>query len=184
MRRLSLSALVLVGSLAVTDVARAGCCDDFWSCLGAVASAGLSCQVEALIDTVNSLKTLVETVTNDLTTRTGDVIAQAQKGVSDATQDTRQLREKAVADLAAAASRSHDIVNPPPRGMMVGPSLMAARPVGAVPAGAVAPAPMANAPHVASPVMAPALARPADPKAVQDALASADRYVQDLKSKA
>jgi hypothetical protein len=88
MRRLTLSALLVVSSLGITGVARAGCCNDFWSCMGAVATAGLSCQVEALIDTVNSLKTLVETVTSDLTTRTGDIISQAQKAVSDATQDT------------------------------------------------------------------------------------------------
>jgi hypothetical protein len=183
MRRWPLSALLLVSSMGIADVARADCCNDFWSCMGAVASAGLSCQIEGLIDTVNSLKTLVETVTSDISTRTGDVIAQAQKGVSDATQDTKQLREKAIADLAAAASRSHDIANPS-RGMMVSPSLTALRPAGSPPAGVAAQTPIVNAPHAVSPVMVAPAARAADPKAVQDALASADAYVQDLRSKA
>ncbi len=183
MRRWPLSALLIVSSIGFADIARAGCCDDFWSCVGAVASAGLSCQIEGLIDTVNSLKTLVETVASDMTSRTGDVIAQAQKGVSDATQDTKQLREKAVADLAAAASRSHDIANPSRGGVMMGPALTALRPAGTAP-GVAAQTPIVNAPRVASPVAVMPVAKAADPKAIQDAFASADAYVQDLKNKA
>ncbi len=182
MRRWTVSALLVVGSLGIADVARAGCCDDFWSCMGAVASAGLSCQIEGLIDTVNSLKTLVETVTGDLSARTGDVISQAQQAVGAAAQDIRQVREKSMTDLTTAANRSHDLAYPP-KGMMVAPGLTALRPAGASPA--VAPqGPLANAPRVASPVFVSAGAKPADPKAIQDALASADGYVQSLKSKA
>jgi hypothetical protein len=181
MRRWTVSALLVVGSLGLADVARAGCCDDFWSCMGAVASAGLSCQIQGLIDTVNSLKTLVETLTSDLTTRTGDVISQAQQAVNAAAQDIRQVREKAMTDLTTAANHSHDILNPP-RAMVVNSGLTALRPAGA------APPPMApqGPPRVAGPVFAPApsAAKPADPKAIQDALTSADAYVQSLKGKA
>src|SRR6266481_6343443 len=113
MRRLTISALALLGSLGMADVARAGCCDDFWSCLGAVASAGLSCQVQQIIDSVKAMKQLVETVTNDFRTRTGDVIAQAQKAITDATNDLKQVREQSLTTLQKAVADAHELANPP-----------------------------------------------------------------------
>src|SRR5436853_6683576 len=108
MRKITFSALALIGSLGIADVARAGCCDDFWSCLGAVATAGVSCQVQGLIDSVNAMKQLVETVTNDLRTRTGDVIGQAQRAVADATNDVKQVREQSALAVQQAADKARE----------------------------------------------------------------------------
>ena len=179
MRRITISALALIGSLGVADVARAGCCDDFWSCLGAVASAGISCQVQGLIDTVKAMKQLVETVTNDLRTRTGDAIAQAQKAVTDATNDAKQVREQALLALTNATARAHEIANPPKSAMA--PAVAAgamAKPAGPAVAG---PAPQMQ---VQAPPMVAMQQKPADPKSVQDALARADAYMQETRNKA
>lgn len=58
----SIAAAVAVALTLNATPARAGCCDDFWSCVGAVLTAGLSCAVEAAIseitDFVNDMKFL------------------------------------------------------------------------------------------------------------------------------
>ncbi len=181
-RRLTISALALLGSLGMADVARAGCCDDFWSCLGAVASAGLSCQVQQIIDSVKAMKQLVETVTNDFRTRTGDVIAQAQKAITDATNDLKQVREQSLTTVQKAVADAHELANPPRNAVLAGPGLAAVKPIGV---SAAAPAlPPGAAPPSGIAVTAPAAQRAADAKAIQDALARADTYVQDLRAKA
>jgi hypothetical protein len=173
MRRITLSALALIGSIGIADVARAGCCDDFWSCLGAVATAGLSCQIQGIIDSVNAMKQLVETVTNDLRTRTGDVIGQAQRAVNDATNDLKAVREQSMLAVQKAADRAHEIANPPKTVAIAGPSLAGAvRPPGAAAAAPALP-PTAQPPAGVAVVAAPAMQRQADAKAIQDALARA-----------
>jgi hypothetical protein len=179
MRRITLSALALIGSIGMADIAQAGCCDDFWSCLGAVATAGLTCQVQGIIDSVKAMKQLVDTVANDLRTKTGDVISQAQKAVNDATNDLRAVREQSMTALQRAADKAHELANPPKTVAIANPALAAAaRPTGAAPAAPAVAAP----PGVA--ISAPAMQRAADPKALQDALTRGDAYVQDLKGKA
>ena len=91
MRRITLSALALVGTLGITGIVRADCCNDFWSCAAAVATGGLSCQIESIIDTVNSLKKLVDTLANTLRTQANVIISQAQSAVGDATNDFRHI---------------------------------------------------------------------------------------------
>jgi hypothetical protein len=188
MRRITLSALALVSSIGLADVARAGCCDDFWSCLGAVATAGVSCQVQGIIDSVNAMKQLVETVTNDLRTRTGDVIGQAQRAVNDAANDLKVVREQSMTAVQKAAERAHELANPPRAMTLAGPGVAAVgKPAGAgvatpaLPAGA---APAAGVQAAAGVQVAAPAAKPADAKAIQDAFARADAYVQDLKAKA
>ena len=61
MRRLNLAPWILIGSITFGTVAHAGCCDDFWGCLATVATGGLSCQIQGIIDTV---KTLNDTVSS------------------------------------------------------------------------------------------------------------------------
>jgi hypothetical protein len=181
MRRITLSALALIGSIGIADVARAGCCDDFWSCLGAVASAGLSCQIQGIIDAVNAMKQLVETVTNDLRTRTGDVISQAQKAVTDASNDLKLLREQSMQSMQKAVERAHELANPPKTMTLAGPAIAPAKPASP----AVAPALPAGAqPSPGVVVSAPAMQRMADAKAIQDALTRADAYVQEIRAKA
>jgi hypothetical protein len=183
MRRMTLSTLALLGALAATDVARAGCCDDFWSCLGAVATGGISCQVQGMIDTVNAMKTLVETVTNDLRTRTGDVIAQAQKAVGDATSDMKTIREQSLQGIQRAAERAPEIANPV-KAITVAPGAVAVAGPKVPGVAAVAPAPgIARPAGGVAMASAPAAQRMADAAGVQDALKRADTYLQDVRAK-
>jgi molecular chaperone GrpE (heat shock protein) len=48
-------ALILALSLAAARPAAGGCCDDFWSCAGTVATGGLSCAVETALEAVRAL---------------------------------------------------------------------------------------------------------------------------------
>lgn len=188
MRRITMSALALLGSLAVTGVARAGCCDDFWSCAAAVATGGVSCQIQSIIDSVNAMKQLVETMGNTLRNQANNITAQASKAVSDATNELKQLRVQAMTDLQNHATRAHDIANPP-KTLTMAPTLAGgaalqkgaiAKPVTASPgavAGALQPAPVVK-------TSIPGAPKVADAQAIKDSLARADAFMQDLRSKA
>jgi hypothetical protein len=49
--------------------ASAGCCDDFWSCAGAVATAGLSCAAQAALDALQALIRQTTSTRDDLNRR-------------------------------------------------------------------------------------------------------------------
>jgi hypothetical protein len=186
MRRSTLAAWTLAGALSVTTVARAGCCDDFWSCAAAVATGGLSCQIQAIVDTVKTLSQVVVNLFNDLTSRSAEIVNDARNAVTQAAADVSQIGSQAASELATAANRAHTIASPLP--MAVAPAIGP----GVVPRGiALQEAPMrtggATAPASfggGGVALAPAaLAKPADPAVVKSALQRADAYVQDLKSK-
>jgi len=199
MRRITLSALALVGSLSVTGIVRAGCCDDFWGCLGAVATGGLSCQIQSIIDTVNSMKQLVDTMGNEMRTKSSQTMAQAQKMVGDAMGDVKQMREQSMTDLQKMVEKAHEIATPPTDrnamapGVIGGSALqkgnMVAKPGAVLPAPAAAAAGGLKAAPLGTPLAvgnANAAAAPklGDGQAIKDALARADAYMQDLRSKA
>jgi regulator of replication initiation timing/FtsZ-binding cell division protein ZapB len=183
MRRFKFAPWVLVLSLSISSVANAGCCDDFWSCVATVATAGVSCQVQQLIDTIKALSVTVNVLFNDMKTRTADIINDAKNQVVQSAEDIKQEREKALADLGNAANSAHSINNPP---ILTGP--LAATKVNTSAVAAVNPA---VAPVALAPQMPNAIAKssmqlppaPADPAAVKAALKQAETYVQDLKTK-
>lgn len=179
MNRTALSTLTLVGLLGVAGVVRADCCDDAWSCIGAVATAGLSCEVEAIIDTVKALQTVVQTLAGDLSGKTGDMIAEARGSVIQAVADVRQVREQSTTSLNDAVQRSHQLIAA--KAMFTTTSVA---PKGAVVReGAVAP-PSMQASRVTSNGPSMRLAPPADPTAIKEILSKANTYLQDLQSKA
>ena len=57
MSRLLRPALALLVALSILANPASGCCDDFWSCAGAVATGGLSCAAEAA---VTALQTVID----------------------------------------------------------------------------------------------------------------------------
>lgn len=185
MRRMKLSALALIGILGVTSItgqARAGCCDDFWSCLGAVASAGVSCQVQNLIESITALKNMVDTTIANMSSQANNAIAQAQRSVGDAAGDLKQVKGEAAGQLKASADQAHELANRPVAVAQLKPGVVAK-------AGAPANPAVANKP-VNAPVMknagAVAMAappKPADPQATKDALVRGDKYIQDLVAK-
>jgi hypothetical protein len=186
MRRRTLAAWTLAGVMSAATAARAGCCDDFWSCAAAVATGGLSCQIQAIVDTVKTLSQVVVNLLNDLTSKTAEIVNDARNAVTQAAADVGQIGNQAASELATTANRAHAIAYPSP--MAVAP----ARGPGVTgPGVAIQEAPLRTAGPPAPPTLggggvarAPeALAKPADPATVKSALQRADAYVQDLKSK-
>jgi hypothetical protein len=178
MRRPTLAPFILIGTLSFGSAAYAGCCDDPWSCFAAVATAGLSCQVQGLMDTVKTLNDTVSKLFKDLTTRTADIINDARQAVEQAASDIKAIREKAASDMDDAANRAHAIANPI---VTAKASIAAAAPVGPnVAQRPVAPAAAGRTGVASVAAMPPA---PADTKAILIALDQADKYVRDLKDK-
>lgn len=184
MKKIAISALVTVTLLSAAGAARADCCNDFWSCAAAVATGGLSCQVQAIVDTVNSMKTLVETMTNTLRTQTSTLITQARSAVGDAAGDLQHLREQAIADLQKFSDQAHAIAAPP---LLARPTTLArasALAVGAPPPGA---APLGTPPVPAergAVIGARLPPRAVDPQALAAALNRADQRIRDLRARA
>lgn len=186
MRRMKLSAIALIGVLGVTSVtgvARAGCCDDFWSCLGAVATAGVSCQVQNLIDSVTALKNMVDTTIANMSSQANNAIAQAQRSVGDAAGDLKQLKGEAAGQLKSSADQAHELANRPIVVAVLKPGVVAKTAAPANPAVANKPvtAPAGALKGVA--IAAPAPPKPADAQATKDALVRGDKYIQDLLAK-
>jgi hypothetical protein len=184
MRRRILAALIVTGALGATPIARADCCNDALSCLGAVLSAGLSCQVQAIIDTVKTLQTVVGNLLADLTSRAAELVNDARGSVSQAASDMAQIGSQAAQDLAAAASRSYAIAHPS-LSLAPAPVRLAGSPAPGAPA-AAPPSLTAQAGPATPPLTRPpgtVFVQPADPAAVKSALQRADAYVQDLKAK-
>lgn len=191
MRNSVLAPFVLIGTLTIGSAAHAGCCDDAWSCIAAVATAGVSCQVQGIIDTVKALNDTVNALFNDLKTRTADIIADARHVVEQSASDVRAIREKALSDLKEAANLSQGLANPRQvnaaavarvvkLNQNTATSTATRDAPKASPSAAVNSTTMARLPANTA-VMAPALA---DPAAVSNALTRADAYIRDLEAKA
>jgi hypothetical protein len=102
-------ALVLVASSSQT--ASAGCCDDFWSCAAAVATGGLSCVVEGLIDTVNNLVNKVSALRNQINQMSSDTAHNAQQGVNDAADNMNSEAQQVMDDQAKAEGHAQQVMN-------------------------------------------------------------------------
>lgn len=185
MRKLTLAPFILIGTLTFGGVAHAGCCDDAWSCIAAVATGGLSCQVQGLIDTVKALNDTVNGLFNDLKTRTADIINDARHAVEQASADIKALREKAIADLNDASTKAHAIINPKlvafttAKPMPLAMTGNASSPTGSR---AMPPAQATKTPAPKGETMSP-LMTPADPDAIRSALGQAEKYIGELKDK-
>ena len=116
-----ISAFATVAVLACFPLASPlrACCDDFWSCVGAVASGGLTCAIENL---VNLVKTLVDNVTrliNTLASQVSDVVNLARTELGNAANDIRGLASQAESDFNAAAQLASTVVNDAARPVVV-----------------------------------------------------------------
>lgn len=193
MRRNRLAPWVLITSLGLVSVtlspkARAGCCDDFFSCLATVATAGVSCQVQGLINTVTALHDTVSGLIVDMTTRTADIIADARTAVEQAANEIQASRTASLAALNDAAKEAYGINHPPAQAAVMMPKVAAAGARAVVAQGAPAALPPGATPTLVNPgstgvMAAPAAPRPADPNALKGALSQAEAYVLELKTK-
>src|SRR5664279_3807902 len=106
----ALLAVVLVVSLTAGPVATA-CCDDFWSCAGAVLSGGLTCAIENLVNSIKTMVHNIETLVNSINRNVGEVTGAALAGVKAAGDDLRGLVQGAENDALAAARKAAEILN-------------------------------------------------------------------------
>ena len=210
-RRLSAIATVaVVASFSFVRPLRA-CCDDTWSCIAAVATGGLSCAMESLVNLVKTLAENVARLVNTLANQVSDVVNLARTELGNAANDIRGLASQAEADFNAAAQLAATVVNDASRPAVVAvragvtPPALApgAQPgiavgavvggaakgsgasVGKASPGAMKPAAVvAGAPTVGAPSGSGSMAianLPADPKDILDALRRAKDAVEGLR---
>ena len=91
----TLALLLVVGSV---QQLWADCCNDVWSCGAAVATGGLSCVIEGLIDSVKNLQQKVRDLRNSVREKTEDTAKQAEQGVLDAIVALNQESQRAAQD--------------------------------------------------------------------------------------
>ncbi|GLH73950.1 hypothetical protein GETHLI_24520 [Geothrix limicola] len=106
-------ALVATAAMAFMAVAvpLRACCDDFWSCVGAVATGGLSCVVEDLINSVKAMVQNVEHLVSTLAQQAADVVNLAKSELNGAANDLRNLAAQAESDFNHAASMAQSLVD-------------------------------------------------------------------------
>jgi hypothetical protein len=112
MRRRTTFALTLAAALCASGAAHADCCDNFWSCVAAVATGGLTCEVENIIASVKNLSATVNNLISTLSSKASDVTGDAQNAVNQAASDMNSAAGQAASDVTNAASRGHLFANP------------------------------------------------------------------------
>lgn len=84
-------ALTLATGLATGRPAAGGCCDDFWSCAGTVATGGLSCAVEMALEAVRAL---IASVRSDRDTTSTQFLAALQATEDEMKAELAKLEQK------------------------------------------------------------------------------------------
>lgn len=179
------------------------CCDDFWSCVGAVASGGLTCAVESLINSIRSLIENVSRLASTLGQQAADVVNLAKSELNGAANDLRNLAGQAEGDFNAAAQLAQSVVNEANRPQVMVPHVApgvatagarvgaaAVQPPGSRPAAAAAPKPGAATATAPKPVAVGAAGMgtavrvdqlPADPQEMLEALRRAKEAIDALR---
>jgi hypothetical protein len=101
-------ALAILAS-GVSSQVLADCCDSFWSCGAAVVTEGVSCEIQTIIDTINSLLTEINNFGNGVTGITSQKEAAARQSVTDGINTIQSQSQQASSDLVAALSQSTTI---------------------------------------------------------------------------
>ncbi len=124
-RSYALATVALVSLFPLAAPLRA-CCDDFWSCAAAVATGGLSCEVENLINSIKNLIQNVAKLVSTLASQTADVVNLAKTELDGAANDLRNLASQAESDFNNAAQTAQSIVNEASRPQMLAPQAVGA----------------------------------------------------------
>src|SRR5512133_2010966 len=197
LRTYSIATVALVSVFPLAAPLQA-CCDDFWSCVGAVASGGLTCAVESL---VNSIRTLIQNVSRLASTlgqQAADVVNLAKSELNGAAGDLRGLAGQAEGDFNAAAQLAQSVVNEASRPQVmvphVAPGVAAAATTAGTRAGTVGVQPPGVRPGATTATAKPATVGavgagtgvrvdqlPADPHDVTDALRRAKEAIDALR---
>ncbi len=91
MKGLLRAALSLVLVIAIASPAAGGCCDDFWSCAGAIATGGLSCAAQAALA---ALQALIQQTISARDAMTQKYEAQLQATLDELTVQIAQIKEE------------------------------------------------------------------------------------------
>src|SRR5664279_1860257 len=95
---------IVVAILALLPLAMPlrACCDDFWSCCAAVATGGLSCVIENLVNSVRSMIQNVQNLVNTIAQQASDIVNLAKNELGGAANDLRNLASQAENDFNGA----------------------------------------------------------------------------------
>jgi hypothetical protein len=108
-----LVAPIAIAATLFSGAARA-CCDGFWSCVGAVASAGLSCVIEeaqrAAVAILNLARTALSNANQTYTATIADLNARLNEARTNATNASNQ----AIASLNGSYQHIQTAINRPP----------------------------------------------------------------------
>jgi len=191
-RSYSIATVALVSVFPLAAPLQA-CCDDFWSCVGAVASGGLTCAVESLVNSIRSLIQNVSRLASTLGQQAADVVNLAKSELNGAAADIRNLAGQAEGDFNAAVQLAQSVINEASRPQLVAPHVApVVAPATAGTRAAIGAAPMAQPPG-AHPGAAPAPKPggtgvavrldqvPADSQEVVDALRRAKDAIDALR---
>ncbi len=102
---------LILGTLlaAGASPAMADCCSDILGCAAAVVTDGLSCEVEAIVNTVKDLITGVQNIINETDGATQNAESTARQSVTDTINTMQSQSQQSASDLAAAQSQSQVI---------------------------------------------------------------------------
>lgn len=177
-RRNALAAAVAVALALNAAPARADCCDNFWSCFGAVMTAGLSCAIEAAVAEITDFINDMKHLRNDLAQQMNSMAnAERQADTAERADWIAQVQPPAgqLAGLAQQAQAAQTIkINPQELGFGGGGG--GSLKPGALSAGAAQA--IANTPPPTATQMA--LKQPADLNATRTLLQRAAQQVQAL----
>ena len=104
---------IVVAILALLPLAMPlrACCDDFWSCCAAVATGGLSCVIENLVNSVRSMIQNVQNLVNTIAQQASDIVNLAKNELGGAANDLRNLASQAENDINGAIRLGQSIVD-------------------------------------------------------------------------
>ena len=124
LKRLLSAALAAILVFVPSLPALADCCDDFWSCVGTVATLGLSCkaqQIAAAIEGMKKLIAAVEATKGGFSKTTDDTAKQMKDDARSAGDKMKDDTRKSVEDIRKAMSDTEILTNK---------QMMAAAPIG------------------------------------------------------
>ncbi|MGI1679702.1 MAG: hypothetical protein K6L75_13260 [Cellvibrionaceae bacterium] len=112
-------AILLSTSLTFTAPAKAGnCCNSFWSCLGAVATAGLSCAVQAAVDEIQEilqhardLFSMGQRVFDESIGTLNDAVVNATRGATDSfasVERSSNAHRRQASEISTRVDRDYD----------------------------------------------------------------------------
>jgi hypothetical protein len=187
-----LAAGAVVGALAMPGTARAGCCDDFWSCGAAFVTGGLSCVLQAAQEESRRILDAARRALDGARRSYNEAVNGTQNKVNESRDKAQKDGRDSMAAMDAAKNTVQAKINTPIRVAAFQPNaatqaaLQAAQTrLPAVQRSAMVGQPSAPTPPPAQAVIvtAPNVQRQASPEDVRRALEDAARTIESLRQR-